>query len=87
MTLKDMTDLVMIYDASEQLHAVGALLYGADYGTNEGIVGALDQAVEIISRHSPLFDSSADVGTGPFWQVLMGNETTVERARKLMGIG
>ena len=87
MTLNDMTTLISAYDAVNELHEVCRILYGIDHGVmlGRGVIGKLDGLIGIICNNSPLYDPDVNVGTGLFWQVLMGKDTAVERARRLMG--
>lgn len=83
MDLQDMTTLITAYDATQQLRSVGGTLFGHEYGValGDGIIGKLDGIVEMICRHSPVYDPSVDVGEGVFWETLDGDATAEERAK------
>ena len=88
MTLNDMTDLIYIYDAVEEVQAISGYLTGTldvGFGYGEGIIGELNRVTNVIAHNSPIYDEHLDFMNQRLWLVLCDREMSCEdRARILL---
>ena len=87
---KTMFELLEIHDAIDRLYEVERLLIGTCVGTGpgEGIIGDMEyHTIEIIMRHSKIYQPGQDIIDSYFGKVLYDKEMDNHRkARILLGI-
>ena len=90
MELKDMVDLLHIYDATEDIEQIANDLSGGSnfgHGYDDGIVGKLTRVRDIIYRNSPIYDEFEDFETQPLGKVLNARGMAYEeRAKIILGL-
>ena len=90
MEIKDMVDLLHIYDAAEDLEKIANTLSGSEgygYGFSDGIVGELKRVVNLIDHFSPIYDPYEDFDSQLMGRVLNDrNRSYEERAKIILGI-
>ena len=88
--LKDMVDLLHIYDATEDIEQIANDLSGGSnfgHGYDDGIVGKLTRVRDIIYRNSPIYDEFEDFETQPLGKVLNARGMAYEeRAKIILGL-
>lgn len=92
MDLKDMTDLIRVYDAYKRIDHMMDMMVGAQLPEEGSIMWEFNAVTDVIARNSVLFqrdhnDPSFDVMESEHGEVLNDKRLTAEqRAFRLLGI-
>ncbi len=89
MNLKDMTDLINIFDGYNRLTNMAYELLGMNASDGKSVLSEISKVISVIERHStlnhPQDDPSEDYIETIFWRTLNDSSLTAEeRAAKLL---
>ncbi len=92
MTLQDMTDLILISDAEEELEQIMVIMYGTAFavGYDEGALGKISRVFDVIWRNCRLYNDKRSIeecldGEGRnIFEILKMDLPAEERAKLLL---
>jgi hypothetical protein len=83
--LNNLTDLIRVYDAANQLYIFSRHLTGPTL-SQESIISELMRVTDVIKRMSPLYEAGVDWDESRIRKVLDGEGSAEERAEQLLKV-